>query len=82
MATKPKDGAVRHRSSFESKIHRALHQFALDRAATLQALADKAFRDLTLSGRCYVLEAGKIACEDVSNQFLHAPRIISAYLGS
>jgi hypothetical protein len=46
MATKPKDGAIRRRISFEPEIHQALHQLALDRAATLQELADEAFRDL------------------------------------
>ena len=45
MATNPR-GVIRHRISFEPEIHHALHQLALDRMATLQELADEAFRDL------------------------------------
>jgi hypothetical protein len=38
--------AVRRLIAFEPEIQQALHQLSLDRAATLQELADEAFRDL------------------------------------
>ncbi len=42
-----KDGSdVRRLISFDAETYQALHQLTLDRAASLQELADEAFRDL------------------------------------
>lgn len=46
MPAKVKTPEIRHRIAFEADVHHALHQLALDRAASLQELADEAFRDL------------------------------------
>lgn len=47
MAGKRAPGAdVRRLITFEPEIHQALHQLSLDRSASLQELADEAFRDL------------------------------------
>lgn len=46
MARKAGSSDVRRLISFDGELHRALHQLSLDRAASLQELADEAFRDL------------------------------------
>lgn len=40
------EGSVRRRIAFDGETYHALHQLALDRTASLQELADEAFRDL------------------------------------
>lgn len=46
MARTPERRGVRRLIAFDRETHHALHQLALDRAATLQELADEAFADL------------------------------------
>ncbi len=46
MARKAGRSDVRRLIGFERETYHALHQLSLDRSATLQELADEAFRDL------------------------------------
>ncbi|MDX2201641.1 MAG: hypothetical protein NW223_02745 [Hyphomicrobiaceae bacterium] len=46
MARKPVRSEVRRLVAFDRETYQALHQLSLDRSASLQELADEAFRDL------------------------------------